>query len=100
MTNEKLREISKDYAEKISQYVDENQLNDMEKADVLFICEDDDAENYASGQHVTVSFKINTEGDGLPEDFDMSEFWERDLDLKDSGLIELVKEYEQAIRQW
>ena len=41
---------------------------------------------------------MNTEGDGLPEEFDMSEFWTRDLNLNDSNLSALIDEYTDAIR--
>ena len=97
MKNSELRSISKKYADEINQYVADYGLNDADQRDVITIF-DDDSKNYPSGQRVDVTFKMNTEGDGLPEEFDMSEFWTRDLNLKDSNLSALIDEYTDAIR--
>ncbi|WP_294891507.1 hypothetical protein [uncultured Lactobacillus sp.] len=97
MKNSELRAISKKYADKINEYVADYGLNDADQRDVITIF-DDDSRNYPSGQRVDVTFKMNTEGDGLPQEFDMSQFWTRDLDLKDNNLSELIDEYTDAIR--
>ena len=97
MKNSELRTISKKYADEINNYVADNGLNDAEQCDVITIF-DDNSKEYPSGQRVDVTFKMNTEGDGLPEEFDMSEIWTRDLDLKDNNLSELIDEYTDAIR--
>lgn len=97
MKNSELRAISKKYADKINNYVEDYGLDDAEQRDVITIF-DDDSEKYPSGQRVDVTFKMNTEGDGLPEEFDMSELWTRDLNLNDSNLSALIDEYTDAIR--
>lgn len=97
MKNSELRTISKKYADEINQYVADYGLNDADQRDVITIF-DDDSKDYPSGQRVDVTFKMNTEGDGLPQEFDMSEFWTRDLNLKDSNLSALIDEYTDAIR--
>lgn len=97
MKNSELRTISKKYADKINNYVEDYGLDDAEQCDVITIF-DDNSKEYPSGQRVDVTFKMNTEGDGLPEEFDMSELWTRDLDLKDNNLSELIDEYTDAIR--
>ena len=97
MKNSELRTISKKYADKINNYVEDYGLDDAEQCDVITIF-DDNSKEYPSGQRVDVTFKMNTEGDGLPEEFDMSELWTRDLDLKDNNLSELIDQYTDAIR--
>ena len=97
MKNSELRTISKQYADKINNYVENYGLDDAEQCDVITIF-DDNSEDYPSGQRVDVTFKMNTEGDGLPDEFDMSEFWTRDLNVKDSNLSALIDEYTDAIR--
>ena len=97
MKNSELRTISKQYADKINNYVENYGLDDAEQCDVITIF-DDNSKEYPSGQRVDVTFKMNTEGDGLPEEFDMSEFWTRDLNLNDSNLSALIDEYTDAIR--
>ena len=97
MKNSELRSISKKYADEINQYVADYGLNDADQRDVITIF-DDDSKNYPSGQRVDVTFKMNTEGDGLPQEFDMSEFWTRDLNLNDSNLSALIDDYTDAIR--
>ena len=97
MKNSELRSVSKKYAEKINNYVEDYGLNDAEQCDVITIF-DDNSKEYPSGQRVDVTFKMNTEGDGLPEEFDMSELWTRDLNLNNSNLSALIDEYTDAIR--
>lgn len=97
MKNSELRAISKKYADKINQYVDDWELNNSEISDVITISESK-SKKYPSGQKVDVSFKINTEGDGLPNDFDMSDFSSRTIDLKDKNLSAIIEEYQEAIR--
>ncbi|WP_255528818.1 MULTISPECIES: hypothetical protein [unclassified Lactobacillus] len=41
---------------------------------------------------------MNTEGDGLPQEFDMSEIGTRDLNLKNNNLSALIDEYTDTIR--
>ena len=97
MNNSELREISKKYADKINKHVEDYGLNDADKRDVITIF-DDDPKKYPSGQRVDVTFKMHTEGDGLPQEFDMSELGTRDLNLKDNNLSEIIKEYSRNIR--
>lgn len=97
MTNTKLRSISKQYADQINKYVADYGLNDSTDRDVIIIF-DDDSKDYPSGQRVDVTFKMATSGDGLPDNFDMSELSMRDLDLNDRHLSELIKEYLNAIK--
>lgn len=97
MTNTKLRSISKQYANQINEYVANYGLNDSDKHDVITIF-DDDAKDYPSGQRVDVTFKMHTSGDGLPNNFDMSEFSIHNLDLKDKHLSNLIREYLNAIK--
>ena len=97
MKNSDLRTISKKYADQINQYVADYGLNDADQRDVITIF-DDDSKDYPSGQRVDVTFKMNTEGDGLSQEFDMSEIGTRDLYLKNSNLSALIDEYTDAIR--
>lgn len=97
MKNSELKTISKKYADQINQYVADYGLNDADQRDVITIF-DDDSKDYPSGQRVDVTFKMNTEGDGLPQEFDMSEIGTRDLNLKNSNLSALIDEYTDAIR--
>ena len=97
MKNSELRSISKKYADEINQYVADYGLNDADQRDVITIF-DDDSKNYPSGQRVDVTFKMNTEGDGLSQEFDMSEIGTRYLNMKNSNLSALIDEYTDAIR--
>ena len=97
MKDSELKTISKKYADKINQCVADYGLNDADQRDVITIF-DDNSKEYPSGQRVDITFKMNTEGDGLPQEFDMSEIGTRDLNLKDSNLSAIIDEYTDAIR--